>query len=139
MAHLLKLARHTGERGDLTVFENMLPGSLKRVFFITNADGATRGGHRHRRAWQALVCIQGRVEVYVETPAKRLVYRLDEPTQCLLLEPCDWHLLENFEQNAIVLVVSNEVYDPRDYIDEAYSPRPDSSDAVLRRVNHRRQ
>lgn len=136
MAHLLKLARHTCERGDLTVFENVLPGSLKRVFYITNADGNTRGGHRHHRAWQALVCIQGSVEVYVETPFKRLVYRLDEPTQCLLLEPCDWHLLENFEDKAIVLVVSNEVYDPSDYIYEAYTPQPEAQPrSALRRLN----
>lgn len=133
MAHLLTLARHTCERGDLTVFEKILPGSLKRVFFIANADGATRGGHRHHRAWQALVCIQGSVEVYVETPAKRLVYRLDDPTQCLLLEPCDWHLLENFEDNAIVLVVSNEAYDPRDYIHEPYNPPPDAQPNAARR------
>lgn len=126
MAELLQLAQHSCHRGDLTVFENILPGTLKRVFCITNADGATRGGHRHERAWQALVCIQGSVEVYVETPAKRLVYRLDEPTQCLLLEPCDWHLLENFRANAIVLVVANEVYDSRDYIYEPYTPQPNA-------------
>lgn len=42
MAQLLKLAQHSCERGDLTVFEHILPGTLKRVFYITNADGSTR-------------------------------------------------------------------------------------------------
>jgi dTDP-4-dehydrorhamnose 3,5-epimerase-like enzyme len=90
MAHLLFLKQHIGERGDLTVFEQILPGSLKRIFYIANADGAIRGGHRHQRAWQALVCIQGRVDVWVETAKQTQCYSLDKPNLCLVLEPDDW-------------------------------------------------
>ncbi|GAB2594638.1 sugar 3,4-ketoisomerase [Spirosoma areae] len=121
MAQLLKLAQHSCERGDLTVFEHILPGALKRIYYIARADGTTRGGHRHRTAWQALVCIQGSVEVYVETGKQINLYCLDKPNQCLVLEPRDWHLLENFQDTAIVLVVSNEYYDEQDYIYERYT------------------
>jgi dTDP-4-dehydrorhamnose 3,5-epimerase-like enzyme len=122
MAQLLKLPQHSCERGDLTVFEHVLPGVLKRIFYITNADGNTRGGHRHRKAWQALVCIQGSVEILVENRKKSCRYLLTKPTDCLVLEPDDWHLLENFQDTAIVLVVSNEYYDEQDYIYERYTP-----------------
>ncbi|MFD2934741.1 cupin domain-containing protein [Spirosoma flavum] len=37
MAQLLKLAQYSCERGDLTVFEHILPGAMKRTFYITNA------------------------------------------------------------------------------------------------------
>lgn len=120
MAQRIELLQHSCERGDLTVFERLIPGSFKRVFYIMNADGTTRGGHRHIKAWQALVCIQGRVDIHVETSKQSSCYALTEPNQCLILEPDDWHLLENFRDNAIVLVVSNEYYDEQDYIYEHY-------------------
>lgn len=121
MAYLLKLPQHSSERGDLTVIEQVLPGKLKRIFYITNADGATRGGHRHHKAWQALICIQGSVDVSVAAKTQSCFFALDSPTQCLILEPDDWHELENFRDSAIVLVVSNEYYDANDYIYERYT------------------
>lgn len=121
MPKIFTLPVHSSNRGDLTVFENILPGTLKRIFYITNADGETRGGHRHIKAWQALMCLQGTCDIYVETPDKKMVFGLDEPNKVLILEPQDWHTLENFSDNAIVLVVSNENYDPEDYIYPSYS------------------
>lgn len=67
MPKIFTLPVHSSTKGDLTVFENILPGSLKRIYYITNADGETRGGHRHVRAWQALICLQGSCDIYVET------------------------------------------------------------------------
>lgn len=121
MPKIFTLPVHSSSRGDLTVFENILPGTLKRIFYITNADGETRGGHRHIKAWQALMCVQGTCDIYVETPEKKFVFALDEPNKVLVLEPQDWHTLENFSDNAIVLVVSNENYAPEDYIYPSYS------------------
>ncbi|CCH00412.1 WxcM domain-containing protein [Fibrella aestuarina BUZ 2] len=118
MAHLLTLTQHSCERGDLTVLERVLPGTLKRVFYITNADGAVRGGHRHKKAWLALTCLQGSVDVLVDNGQQATGFTLDKPDQCLVLEPEDWHLLTAFRNTAIVLVVSNEGYDAADYIDQ---------------------
>jgi dTDP-4-dehydrorhamnose 3,5-epimerase-like enzyme len=121
MPKIFTLPVHSSTKGDLTVFENILPGSLKRIYYITNADGETRGGHRHVRAWQALICLQGSCDIYVETIDKKSVFNLDEPYKVLVLEPQDWHILENLSDNAIILVVSNENYDPEDYIYPSYS------------------
>lgn len=128
MPKIFTLPVHSSSRGDLTVFENVLPGTLKRIFYISNADGETRGGHRHIKAWQALMCVQGTCDLYVETPDKKFVFTLDEPNKVLVLEPQDWHTLENFSENAIVLVVSNENYDPEDYIYPSYSDTQKISD-----------
>jgi len=121
MPKIFTLPVHSSTKGDLTVFENILPGSLKRIYYITNADGQTRGGHRHVRAWQALICLQGSCDIYVETIDKKSVFNLDEPYKVLVLEPQDWHILENLSDNAIILVVSNENYDPEDYFYPSYS------------------
>ncbi|RYF47724.1 MAG: WxcM-like domain-containing protein, partial [Cytophagaceae bacterium] len=42
------------------------------------------------------------------------------PRQCLVLQPEDWHIMDLFSDDAILLVMSNELYDKDDYIYESY-------------------
>jgi hypothetical protein len=79
MAHLVHLPQHACERGTLTVFEKLLPGSLKRVFFITQTNERTRGGLQHPKAWQALVCLHGRVGVLAGKSERTRCYSLTKP------------------------------------------------------------
>jgi hypothetical protein len=39
-----------------------------------------------------------------------------------VLKPEDWHTMDQFSEDAILLVVSNQLYDKDDYI---YEPYPD--------------
>jgi tellurite resistance-related uncharacterized protein len=98
----------------------MMPGTIKRVFYIYGAGNKIRGGHRHLKTWNALICLHGQCEVFVHDGEKETHYKLDTPQTCLILEPEDWHTMENFSQEAILLVLSNEYYDKSDYIYEGY-------------------
>lgn len=115
---MFTLPVHSSEKGDLTVFENILPGSLKRIFYITNADGKEHTLHRYSKAWHALMCVHGTCHVYIENADIKKVFSLDRSNKVLILEPEDWHRLEKLSNDAIVLVTSNESYDPLDYINE---------------------
>jgi len=59
MAKLIKLNQFDDDRGLLTVIESELSFEVKRVFYISGADGYIRGGHRHHKTIQALVCLNG--------------------------------------------------------------------------------
>ena len=48
------------------------------------------------------------------------MFQLSNPRECLVLEPEDWHSMDEFSKDAILLVVSNELYDKDDYIYEPY-------------------
>lgn len=122
MAKLLELKTFTAETGNLTVFEKHIPGSIKRVFYIYGAGEASRAGHRHHRTWHALICLNGSCRVYNHNGESEETYWLTNPQQCLILEPRDWHIMSDFTENAILLVLSNEIYDKADYI---YEPYPD--------------
>lgn len=116
------LAHFNSEQGSLRVFEGLMPGSIKRVYYITDVPYDTvRGGHRHHNTWQALVCIKGSCRVYVHDGESEQEFILNKPEVCLLLEPKDWHTMDNFSQEAILLVMANEMYDVNDYIDEPYT------------------
>ena len=45
-------------------------------------------------------------------------YTLDSPNQCLILEPEDWHTMDGFSKDSILLVFASEFFDADDYIYE---------------------
>jgi len=120
MAHLIELATFSSESGNLTVFEKIMPGPINRLFYIYGADNAVRAGHRHHKAWNALICLNGSCRVYVHDGNEETYFILNEPRQCLIIEPRDWHTMDSFTKEAILLVLSNELYDKADYIYENY-------------------
>ena len=120
MAKLIQLDTFESDAGDLTVFEKILPGEIKRVFYIRGQAGHERGGHRHLNTWQALICISGSCRVFVDDQQNQEYYLLNSPEKCLLLAPQDWHVMDQFEEGAILLVLANTQYHKDDYIFEPY-------------------
>lgn len=119
MAHIIKLPTFKDERGNLTVVEKLLPFDIKRFYYIYGAS-SKRGGHRHKKTMQALISLGGSCEIYVNDGSKEEVFLLDEPSKCLILDPKDWHTMDNFSIGSTLLVFSSEFYDKDDYIDEEY-------------------
>jgi tellurite resistance-related uncharacterized protein len=130
MAKLYELETFSSDRGNLTVFEKVLPGVIQRIFYIYQAGQDPRAGHRHHRAWNALICLKGSCRVYSDNGREEEMFRLADLRQCLVLEPEDWHTMDEFSEDAILLVVSNELYDKEDYIYEPY-PRHQRSDVSV--------
>ena len=120
MAQLLQLNSFSSENGNLTILENILPHDVKRLFYIYGAGGKIRGGHRHKAAWNALTCVAGECKVYLHDGFREQIFSLDSPTQCLVIEPGDWHQMYDFSENAILLGISDENYDKDDYVFEQY-------------------
>lgn len=120
MAKLYELKTFESNTGNLTVFEGIIPGVIQRVFYIYEAGHTARAGHRHQRTWQALICLSGSCRVYNNNGTQEETFLLTNPRQCLVLQPADWHIMDSFSDDAILLVISNELYDKDDYIYEPY-------------------
>ena len=132
MATLLHLKNIRDSRGSLTVLDNLedaLPFPVKRIFYIQNAEGSVRGGHRHFMTRHAVICIVGTCVVTVHDGNKEQDFFLKKPDQCLILDTDDWHTMHHFSTNAILLALASTVYDSRDYVYEIY-PDKVSDDAV---------
>lgn len=106
-------------RGSLTVLQQSLPFEIVRTYWIYGADGHTRGGHRHKFSRQALVAIAGKVSIYMNDGVTIETINLENPRQCLLVEPKDWHTM-TFGEGAVLLVMSSHPYDRSEYIDTPY-------------------
>ena len=130
MAKCYELKTFESDNGNLTVFEGIIPGAIQRVYYIYEAGHIARAGHRHHRTWQALVCLNGSCRVYTNNGTQEETLMLTTPRQCLVLEPEDWHTMDLFSDDAILLVMANELYDKDDYIYEPY-PNGEGVDHLL--------
>lgn len=121
MAYLINLKTFSDNRGNLTVIEDKeLPFKIKRVFYIYGVDNSVRGGHRHKTTIQALVALQGSCDIYNNDNNLEQHFTLNHPSQCLILEPQDWHNMYNFSKDCILQVFASEYFSESDYIWEPY-------------------
>ncbi len=120
MAHFLPLTTLVDPRGSLTVIDKVLPYEIKRIYYIYNVT-QKRGGHRHKVTTQGLICVKGSCTVFVDDGHTQTTFVLDSPEKCLIVEPKDWHEMDNFSSDAVLMVIASHSYDVNDYIDKPYA------------------
>jgi len=117
---ILNLPTFKDKRGFLTVLEDLLPFPVKRIYWIYGANGAKRGGHRHKITRQALIAISGEVTLEINNGINEIFYTLDNPSMCLIVEPQDWHTM-TLKDNAVLIVFASHKYNKEDYIYTPYN------------------
>ena len=122
MAKIVEIPTFGDARGELSVLEKIVKFPIRRVYFIHHAEGL-RGGHRHKKNIQFLVAVAGKVLIHVNNGHEKIDYHLDSPRKGLILETADWHTMDAFTEDCVLLVLASEPYDVNDYIDEAYPER----------------
>jgi hypothetical protein len=120
MAYLIDLKTFIDVRGNLTVIEKTIPFEIKRIFYIYGVDKSVRGGHRHKTTIQAAICLKGSCRIYNNDGHDENYFVLDQPSKCLILQTRDWHTMDQFSPDAILMVLASEYFDQQDYIFEPY-------------------
>lgn len=119
MPQLIDLSTFGEEEGKLTVFERLLPGDIKRVFYIYGVpNDQERAKHGHFTSTNALISVSGSCRVRVTHNGQEDAYILNSPSQALVLHPGDWHIMDQFTVDTVLLVMSNQYYDKNDYFFE---------------------
>lgn len=107
------------DEGKLCVAEAnaSIPFSINRIFYIFDVDkGAVRGCHTHYKNVQVLFCIKGEVRMVLDNGQLREEAVLNKPNQGILLDKMVWHEMRDFSEDAVLLVLASDKYDPSDYI-----------------------
>ena len=122
MAYLIDLKTFADARGNLTVIEKVLPFEIKRVFYIYGVDDSVRGKHRHKKTIQAAISIKGSCRIVNQDGIGQRPeeFKLDSPSKCLILLPEDYHQMDKFSNDSILMVFASEYFDLDDYIFDAY-------------------
>lgn len=116
---LYKLPRFSDIRGDLVVaeFQKQLPFVAKRFFMVHNVSGEdVRGEHAHKKVEQLLVCLSGLLSLIVDDGQKSKEIKLTPMDIGVHIKPLVWSVQYKFSSDAILLVISSDKYDPREYI-----------------------
>jgi acetyltransferase-like isoleucine patch superfamily enzyme/dTDP-4-dehydrorhamnose 3,5-epimerase-like enzyme len=106
-------------RGHLSFGEigNQIPFEVKRYFLVYSvASQEIRGEHAHRSLHQFLICVHGRCHVVADDGTLRREFILDSPTIGLHLPPMVWGIQYKYTEDAVMLVLASDKYDPGSYI-----------------------
>lgn len=108
------------ERGRLVVVEGGqdIPFEIKRVFYIYGSDpDVVRGKHANRRSEFILINVVGSSKVRViDCSGNEIVISLNRPHTGIYLPAMVWKDMYDFSPDSVLLVLSNEHYDPNEYI-----------------------
>lgn len=116
---LFNLSSFIDHRGNLLVGQvpEQVPFEVKRFFVISHVpQGEPRGIHAHKECHQLLICLQGSLKAMVDNGEERKVISLSSNSQALHMPPGTWGAQYDYSEDAILLVLASQAYDPDDYI-----------------------
>mgnify|MGYP003113062306 CR=1 FL=1 len=105
------------ERGTLVpIHFDKLAFIPKRIFYVKNVPkGEQRGCHAHYTTKQLLVCIQGEIEVKLDTGDSYRIANLKE-NESVFVDRLVWDSQIYKTGYDILMSIASEVYDESDYI-----------------------
>lgn len=94
-----------------------LPFVPQRCFWVYAVPNQQiRGEHAHRQCGQFLLAVKGQLRVVADDGAQREEFWLDRPHLGLYLPPMTWGIQYGYSEDAVLMVLASDPYDPQDYI-----------------------
>jgi dTDP-4-dehydrorhamnose 3,5-epimerase-like enzyme len=117
-ARLVELPRHARADGEVVVAEAaaQVPFRIERMFALTAPAGAERGRHAHRLCSQFMICVSGAVDVVCEDDTSKRTFALNRRNQALLVPPGLWNTVKFRQNESVLIVLCDRVYEADDYI-----------------------
>ena len=117
---MLEFPQHGDDRGHLVVVEGKkdIPFEIKRMFYIYGSDhDVVRGQHANRKSEFVLINVAGSSKVKVKDgEGNEAIYCLNRPHTGIYLPTMVWKDMYDFSEDSVLMVLSNEHYDPDEYI-----------------------
>ncbi len=117
---LFEFPQRGDDRGHLVIVEGAkdIPFDIKRIFYIYGSDGnVVRGQHANRKSEFVLINVSGKSKVKVrDGRGNEAVYSLTKPHTGIYIPKMIWKDMYDFSPDSVLLCLSNEHYDPKEYI-----------------------
>jgi UDP-2-acetamido-3-amino-2,3-dideoxy-glucuronate N-acetyltransferase len=116
---LYKLPNTSDLRGDVAMEElgSELPFEPRRYFVVSDVESReVRGKHAHRAMHQFFVCLKGYCSLVVDDGEHRAELLLKSPAVGVHVAPMVWGIQYRFSDDALLLVLTSDKYQPDDYI-----------------------
>lgn len=116
---LYTFSQNADARGHLAFLEELkdVPFEVKRVYWLHGVpEQQVRGDHAHKTGQQVIVCLQGQMEVILESQSGEIFScSLNDPGQGLYIPPMWWGKML-FKDKAIMLGLASDEFSEDDYI-----------------------
>lgn len=115
----IELKEFRDPHGNLVAIEGLqdIPFNIKRIFYIYDTlENVVRGKHANRKSEFVLVCLKGTCKVDLFDGKRNNTVKLDSNTKGLYIPKMIWKDMYEFSQGSILLCLSNEYYDSKEYI-----------------------
>ena len=100
-------------------FDKDVPFEVKRMFYVFCVHNQNdRGKHSHHKTKQLLISVNGSVTVVCDDGFERKEWVLDEPYKALYIPEMIWDEQIYKDENSVLLVLANTVYNHLDYIED---------------------
>lgn len=97
--------------------ERHVPFRIKRIYVIYKCvPGLNRGHHAHKKTHQAIFCLQGSFDLFLDDGRTKKMIHINKPDIGAEIPPLVWHEMRNLSGDAILMVVASEYYRKSDYI-----------------------
>ncbi len=119
LIHLIDFPKIGDDRGNLVALEEnkIIPFSIKRVYYLFDLQSdIPRGFHAHKELIQVAVCVKGHCDILMDDGKSKEIVTLGSPDKGLLIDVMQWHEMQNFSDDCVLLVLASDVYDEADYI-----------------------
>jgi dTDP-4-dehydrorhamnose 3,5-epimerase-like enzyme len=95
-----------------------LPFKISRIFFSYKVHkNFSRGGHAHKKNYQCLIAISGRLLIHTINSKKKIKnFILNKPNIALLIPKNTWAELKNYSKDCVCLVFASGTYNASEYI-----------------------
>ena len=118
--------KHGDNRGGLVAIEggSDIPFDIRRIFYMDGMERDTvRAKHANRFSRLVLVPVAGSCKVLVDDGTEREVFDLTKNSAGLLCESMTWKEIFDFSPDCVLLGISDNIYDPEEYISDYASFR----------------
>ena len=94
-----------------------IPFDIKRIFYIYGTKShVIRGAHANRHSQFVLIAVHGQCKVRIKTPRETCEIILNNPHTAVWLDKMVWKEMVDFSNDAVLLVLSDQLYDTQEYI-----------------------
>jgi len=106
------------DTAELSIFQSgsLIPFEIRRIFNVHARATTKRGRHAHKICSQAMSCLVGGCLVTVDDGAKRSSWRLEHPSQLLIVPPLLWCEQDYDDSSTILMVMCDRDYDEDEYL-----------------------
>ena len=119
--HIIELPKISDPRGNLSFVESdgHIPFTVKRAYWIYDVPGGMhRDGHAFRLQHEVIIALSGSFDVTLHDGLNETCHHMARSYYGLYVPPMTWRKIDNFSTNSVVLVLSSELYDPEDYVED---------------------